>query len=86
MSTTVNQLTKELMMETAQVLTLQAVPTAERELTLNDRCDSCSAAAMVVATLLNGELMFCGHHAKKLSNTLMKKALDVYDPQKVLTL
>ena len=71
-------------METTQVLTLQAVPTEARELTLNDRCDSCSAAALVVATLLNGELMFCGHHAKKLSDTLMKKAIDVYDPDGVL--
>jgi hypothetical protein len=58
----------------------------KRDLTAQDRCDSCSAAAMVVATLLNGELMFCGHHAKKLSDTLMKKALNVYDPQEVLTL
>ena len=62
------------------------ITSEERGLTLNDRCDTCSAAAKIVATFLNGELMFCGHHAKKLSNTLMKKALDVYDPQKVLTL
>lgn len=65
---------------------VQAPLTAERELTLNDRCDSCGAAAMVVATLLNGELMFCGHHAKKFINNLKTKAVNVYDPQGVLTL
>ena len=58
---------------------------AQRELTLNDRCDSCAAAAKVVATLLNGELMFCGHHAKKLVDTLFKKSVSVYDPDGVLT-
>jgi len=30
-----------------------------------DRCDRCSAAAKVRAVLLNGELLFCGHHAKE---------------------
>ena len=52
-----------------------------RELTLNDRCDSCNAAAMVVATFLNGELMFCGHHAKNKQSTLIEKAMSVFDPQ-----
>lgn len=55
-----------------------------RELTLNDRCDACSAAAMVIATFLNGELMFCGHHAKDKQSTLIEKAISVFDPQKVL--
>lgn len=57
--------------------------TESRTLTLNDRCDSCSAAAKVVATFLNGELMFCGHHAKEKHVTLFKKALNVYDPEGV---
>ena len=35
-----------------------------RQLTAQDRCDACSAAAQVIVTFLNGELMFCGHHAK----------------------
>lgn len=56
--------------------------TAEgRELTLNDRCDSCSAAALVVATFLNGELMFCGHHAKEKQSKLIESALSIFDPQ-----
>lgn len=32
-----------------------------------DRCDSCSAEALVKVTGLNGDLMFCGHHY----NTIM---------------
>jgi hypothetical protein len=57
----------------------------QRELTLQDRCDSCSAAALVVATFLNGELMFCGHHARKMSAELIKKAVNVFDPQNELS-
>lgn len=53
----------------------------KRELTLQDRCDACSAAAKVVATFLNGELMFCGHHARAMVNTAMKKAITVWDPE-----
>lgn len=55
----------------------------ERELTLEDRCDACSAAAKVIAIFLNGELLFCGHHAKKMNNDLKLKAVTVYDPEGV---
>ena len=55
--------------------------TIERELTAQDRCDSCSAAAKVVAKFLNGELMFCGHHARKSSEELRLKAVELYDPE-----
>lgn len=51
-----------------------------RELTLTDRCDSCSAAARVIVTFLNGELMFCGHHAKEKKDSLLSKSISVYDP------
>lgn len=59
--------------------------TESRTLTLNDRCDACSAAAKVIATFLNGELMFCGHHAKDKQIDLFKKALEVYDPEGVFS-
>jgi len=65
-------------------MTTADLQTPARELTLQDRCDSCSAAALVVATFLNGELMFCGHHARNLSAELAKKAVSMYDPQNVL--
>lgn len=53
----------------------------ERVLTAEDRCDSCSAAARVVATFLNGELMFCGHHARSMKDVLNTRAVTVYDPE-----
>ncbi len=58
--------------------------TTVRELTAHDRCDQCSAAARVIATFLNGELMFCGHHAKEQRNALIEKAAGVYDPDNYL--
>jgi hypothetical protein len=63
-------------------MTLDVKP-QERELTLEDRCDACSAAAKVIATFLNGELLFCGHHARKMNDTLKVKAVSVYDPEGV---
>jgi hypothetical protein len=55
--------------------------TTHRELALQDRCDSCGAAAMVIATFLNGELLFCGHHARKAGTKLVLQAANVYDPE-----
>jgi hypothetical protein len=52
-----------------------------RELTLVDRCDACGAAAKVIATFINGELLFCGHHARKAGSKLVLKAVNVYDPE-----
>ena len=51
------------------------------ELTANDRCDRCSARALVKATLKSGELFFCGHHAKETGYSLLLQALEVYDPE-----
>lgn len=50
----------------------------------NDRCDRCSAAAKVEFTLLNGNLLFCGHHAKEFAPSLKKVALTIKDPEAVL--
>lgn len=52
-----------------------------RELVASDRCDSCGAQAKVIVTFLNGELMFCGHHAKSLSKPLIEKSISIYDPE-----
>ena len=57
---------------------------SSRELTANDRCDACSAAASVIVTLLNGELMFCGHHARKNSDKLKSASINIFDPQNSL--
>lgn len=56
----------------------------DRVLTAEDRCDACNAQAKVIAKFLNGELMFCGHHAKELRNSLSYKSVSVYDPDEFL--
>jgi hypothetical protein len=50
----------------------------------NDRCDRCTAAAKVRATLLNGELLFCGHHAKEFAVKIKEVALTIEDPESIL--
>ena len=51
------------------------------ELTAEDRCDKCSARALVRATFATGELYFCGHHARETGYMLVMKATSVYDPE-----
>lgn len=53
------------------------------EITKQDRCDKCGAAAKVRATLMNGELYFCGHHAREISTELVLKSVEVFDPEGV---
>ena len=60
--------------------------TEERVLTLQDRCDSCGAAAKVVSTFISGELLFCGHHARDMKESLISKSISVYDPEGELKL
>lgn len=57
-----------------------------RQLTAQDRCDACSAAAQVIVTFINGELMFCGHHAKDKADTLKLKSVNIFDPNNYLNL
>jgi hypothetical protein len=33
--------------------------------------------------LLSGELHFCGHHGREVSDALVPKAIEVYDPEGV---
>ena len=63
---------------------MEATVETQRELTSNDRCDTCNAQALIVFTFLNGELMFCGHHARERKRALMEKSLSVWDPKNVL--
>lgn len=62
-------------------MTTTDLQTPARELTLQDRCDKCAAAAKVVATFLNGELLFCGHHARDIKASLQNKSVNIYDPE-----
>jgi len=52
-------------------------------ITSRDRCDKCGAQAMIRAILATGELYFCGHHGRQLSNSLVATAIEVYDPEGV---
>lgn len=36
-----------------------------RTLDANDRCDRCGAQAYVLVRMFEGELLFCGHHARE---------------------
>lgn len=49
-----------------------------RELTLNDRCDSCGAAALGYAVLRDQDLLFCGHHMRKNIDKLEDAGFEVY--------
>ena len=63
---------------------MTAVVDTHRPLNALDRCDKCGAQAMMRATLANGELYFCGHHGREISQSLVLKALQVFDPEGVL--
>jgi hypothetical protein len=52
-------------------------------ITASHRCDKCGVGAMVRATFNNGDLYFCGHHGKDISNKLVEQAIEVYDPEGV---
>lgn len=62
-----------------------SVTEKEWQLTLNDRCDSCSAAALVRVTGLSGSLDFCGHHYNSIMDNavgydkMMKFAITIID-------
>lgn len=48
-------------------------------LKIADRCDSCSAQALVLVKGFSGELMFCGHHYTKHEKALEKFAYETID-------
>jgi hypothetical protein len=44
----------------------------------NERCDRCTAAAKLRITIAGGgELVFCGHHANRYAEDLVKIAIQV---------
>ncbi len=48
-------------------------------LAVADRCDRCGAQAFVRAVLVNGDLLFCGHHGRSYADALAGVALTVED-------
>lgn len=73
-------------MEVMEQQTAEVEENQERQLTLNDRCDSCNAAAYVKVTGVTGELFFCGHHYNKVEHGEKMKAFafDVLDERPFL--
>jgi len=49
----------------------------ERVLKVVDRCDSCGSQAFVLVKLINGELMFCGHHYNKNKEKLDNQSYEI---------
>lgn len=55
-----------------------------RVLVIADRCDFCTAQALVLLTGATGELQFCGHHADRFAPKLSDQSFAVtYDARKV---
>jgi len=70
-------------------MNMTAEPTAiveEKEYILSplDRCDQCSAEALVLVKGVTGELMFCGHHYKINKEALSKFAYEIVDEREKL--
>ncbi len=53
-------------------------------LTTLDRCDRCSSQAYVKATGVNGELLFCGHHFKRVEEKIKQWAFEIIDERERL--
>jgi len=49
-----------------------------------DRCDSCSAEALVWVNGVAGELFFCGHHYNKHEEKLKDYAFEIVDEREKL--
>jgi hypothetical protein len=52
-------------------------PTLEVVSELTDRCDRCGFAAQLVCTLAGGDLAFCGHHANKNADSILRNAVAI---------
>ena len=63
---------------------MQSLLENSRELKVSDRCDSCGAQAFVLVELINGELLFCGHHYNKHSEKLVKTAINITDKRSMI--
>lgn len=62
----------------------EIVPIKEYVLGPANRCDQCSAEALVLVKGVTGELMFCGHHYAKNETALSNFAYEVIDERNKL--
>jgi hypothetical protein len=62
-----------------------ALSNSQDILTVQDRCDTCGARALVLVKGVSGSLMFCGHHYNKIMDNavgydkMMKFAYEIID-------
>lgn len=63
----------------ARWLDTNVTTTTTAPLTAADRCDRCNAQAYVRVVLPVGELLFCGHHARRLAEPLRDVAVHIQD-------
>lgn len=61
------------------MMTQDKVEDKKYTLKATDRCDSCSAEALVLVKGVSGELMFCGHHYNKNEKALAEFAYEIID-------
>ncbi len=64
---------------TPTALDSSAIVFTPTPLAVADRCDRCGAQAFVRVVLVNGELLFCGHHGRSYADALAGVALTVED-------
>lgn len=57
--------------------------TTTRTLVQADRCDRCTAAALVLVTVECGELQFCAHHFNGNADALFEAGATVIDDQRL---
>jgi len=62
----------------------EVIPVKEYVLSPVNRCDQCSAEALVLVKGVTGELMFCGHHYAKNEVALVNFAYEVIDEREKL--
>lgn len=60
-------------------MSAQTIQPLRAALTAHDRCDRCGAQAYMRVTLLEGDLLFCGHHGREHKDQLELTALDIQD-------
>lgn len=66
------------------MITTEDAPKLERQLKKNDRCDSCGSEAFVLVKMINGELLFCGHHYMKNQKALNSQSYEIVDEREYI--
>jgi len=61
------------------MMTTEEVVEKQYVLSPIDRCDQCSAEALVLVKGVTGELMFCGHHYARNEKALAEFAYEIID-------